>query len=328
LLAFSRMQVLQPRVVDLNAIIVEMGKMLPRLIGEHIEYSFVPDAKLSAVKADPGQIEQVVMNLAVNARDAMAEGGRLQVRTANVDLSTEQAAKHPSMVAGKYSRISVSDSGHGMDEKTKAQIFEPFFTTKDVGKGTGLGLATVYGIVKQSGGFIWVDSAPGKGATFEIYLPATTAALEAANEAERRQDLPRGSETILLVEDETGVRELASEFLGGAGYKVLEGHDGVDGLQVSERYSGEIHLLLADMVMPRLSGKELARRVRLKRPGIRVVLMSGYSEFNADGGSDNDNFAALAKPFSMKSLIEKMNEVLRGAAGEPVVATMESRKRE
>jgi signal transduction histidine kinase/ActR/RegA family two-component response regulator len=329
LLAFSRMQVLQPRVLDLNAIIGEMGKMLPRLIGEHIEYSFVPEAQLAAVKADPGQIEQVLMNLAVNARDAMPDGGKLQVRTANIEMSPAEAALRPSMAAGSYALIRVSDTGHGMDEQTKAQIFEPFFTTKEVGKGTGLGLATVYGIVKQSGGFIWVDSAPGKGAAFEIYLPATTATGQSSNEVELQRTLPRGSETVLLVEDETGVRELASEFLRGAGYKVLEGHDGEDGLRVSERYSGGIDMLLTDMVMPRLSGKELASRVKEKRPGIKVVMMSGYSEFNSDTNGDKDSFAALAKPFSMRSLIEKVDEVLRGHAKagttkEPAIVKTES----
>jgi signal transduction histidine kinase/ActR/RegA family two-component response regulator len=319
LLAFSRMQVLQPRVLDLNAIIGEMGKMLPRLIGEHIEYTFVPETKLAAVKADPGQIEQVLMNLAVNARDAMPDGGKLQVRTANVEMSSAEAALRPSMLAGNYALICVSDTGHGMDEQTKAQIFEPFFTTKEVGKGTGLGLATVYGIVKQSGGFIWVDSAPGKGARFEIYLPVTSAAGQSLAEVELQRTLPRGSETILLVEDEAGVRELAGEFLRGAGYKVLEGHDGIDGLQVSERYTGSIDVLLTDMVMPRLSGKELAGRVREKRPEIKVVMMSGYSEFNSETNGSKDSFAALAKPFSMRSLIEKVSEVLRASGGKPAV---------
>jgi signal transduction histidine kinase/CheY-like chemotaxis protein len=316
LLAFSRMQVLQPRVLDLNAIIAEMGKMVPRLIGEHIDYSFLPEANLAAVKADPGQIEQVLMNLAVNARDAMPQGGKLKVQTHNVELSSSEAAKRPSMPAGKYVQITVSDTGHGMDEQTKAQIFEPFFTTKEVGKGTGLGLATVYGIVKQSGGFIWVSSAPGNGATFEIYLPVTTATGQSTQEVEMQRTLPRGSGTVLLVEDETGVRELASEFLRGAGYKVLEGHDGLDGLQVSERFSGPIDVLLTDMVMPRLGGKELATRVLEKRPEIKVVLMSGYSEFSTENGSGKDSYASLAKPFSMRSLIEKVNEVLRGSANE------------
>jgi signal transduction histidine kinase/ActR/RegA family two-component response regulator len=324
LLAFSRMQVLQPRVLDLNAIIAEMGKMLPRLIGEHIEYSFSPENNLTAVKADPGQMEQVLMNLAVNAKDAMPDGGKLMIRTQNVALNSAEAAKRPSMSPGNYALICVTDTGHGMDEQTKAQIFEPFFTTKEVGKGTGLGLATVYGIVKQSGGFIWVSSAPIQGTTFEIYLPATTGSGRSPKEIEVQRSLPRGTETILLVEDETGVRELASEFLTGAGYKVLEGHDGLDGLQVSERYAGAIDVLLTDLVMPRLGGKELANRVREKRPEIKVVMMSGYAEFAVEKGGDEAIFAALAKPFSMRSLIEKMDEVLRGSVREPAETTRSS----
>jgi signal transduction histidine kinase/ActR/RegA family two-component response regulator len=324
LLAFSRMQVLQPRVLDLNAIIAEMGKMLPRLIGEHIEYSFSPENNLAPVKADPGQMEQVLMNLAVNARDAMPDGGKLIVCTQNVALNPAEAAKRPSMSPGNYVLIRVMDTGHGMDEQTRAQIFEPFFTTKEVGKGTGLGLATVYGIVKQSGGFIWVSSTPGQGTTFEIYLPVTTASGQSPQDVEVQRILPRGSETILLVEDENGVRELAAEFLRGAGYKVLEGHDGLDGLQVSERYSGGIDILLTDMVMPRLGGKELAVRVREKRPNIKVVMMSGYSEFSIAKGGDEAIVAALAKPFSMTSLIQKMHEVLQGSISETAETTQNS----
>jgi len=311
LLAFSRMQVLQPRVVDLNSIISEMGKMLPRLIGEHIEYSFVSAPDLCSVQADPGQIEQVLMNLAVNARDAMPDGGKLLVRTAKVEVGPAEAAKRPAMSVGSYALISVTDTGHGMDEETKAHIFEPFFTTKEVGKGTGLGLATVYGIVKQSRGFIWVESQPSRGTTFEIFFPSSTATTAAP-----APDVPvararRGTETILLVEDEAGVRDLAHEFLKAAGYKVLEAHDGADALEVAARYSGSIDLLLTDMVMPRLSGKELTRALREARPELKVVLMSGYSEYSTDG-SDTKQFSSLAKPFSMVSLIEKIDEVLHG----------------
>jgi signal transduction histidine kinase/ActR/RegA family two-component response regulator len=312
LLAFSRMQVLQPRVVDLNAIITEMGKMLPRLIGEHIEYSFSPQPDLMTVQADPGQIEQVLMNLAVNARDAMPDGGKLQVRTANMEIGPEEAAKRPAMVPGSYALISVSDTGHGMDEETKAHIFEPFFTTKEVGKGTGLGLATVYGIVKQSRGFIWVHSTPGHGTTFEIFFPGTTAAATASASEVPAAAANRGSETILLVEDEPGVRDLAHEFLKQAGYKVLEANDGAEALEVAGRYAGTIDLLLTDMVMPRISGKELMRILRETRPGLKVVMMSGYSEFSADG-KEGAEFFSLAKPFSMSSLVEKLDEVLHKA---------------
>jgi signal transduction histidine kinase len=320
LLAFSRMQVLQPRALDLNSVIQEMSKMLPRLIGENIEYSFVPAAGLATVMADPGQIEQVLMNIAVNARDAMPDGGKLQVRTANVELSAEEAAKRPAMGPGKYVLVRVSDTGHGMNEETKAHIFEPFFTTKEVGKGTGLGLATVYGIVKQSGGFIWVESAPGRGTEFEIYLPATSAAAGTTPVSATTRSLPRGTETILVVEDEAGVRDLAGEFLRGAGYKVLEAHDGEDALEVVARYSGRIDLLLTDMVMPRMSGKKLAEHLRLTRPGLKVVLMSGYAQFNAEGAEPSPDSMMISKPFSMTSLVEKMDEVLHGVAAESPVS--------
>jgi len=314
LLAFSRMQVLQPRVVDLNGILTEMGKMLPRLIGEHIEYSFAPVAKLHSVLADPGQIEQVLMNLAVNARDAMPEGGKLKVRTANVEVSVAEAAKRPSMVPGTYAQIAVSDTGHGMNEETKAHIFEPFFTTKEVGKGTGLGLATVYGIVKQSKGFIWVESAPGKGTTFEILLPCTTQAV--TNQIEETSKTVRGgTETILLVEDEADVRDLAQQFLKSTGYKVLEARDGAEALEVALRYRGDIDLLLTDMVMPRMSGKELARQLQETKPGLKVVLMSGYTEFNTDS-AERSSVWSMAKPFSMGSLAEKIDEVLHGKPAE------------
>ena len=313
LLAFSRMQVLQPRVLDLNNIISEMGKMLPRLIGEHIEYSFVPDPKVAPVKADPGQIEQVLMNLAVNARDAMPEGGKLVVRTSKVHFAASQATRHPSMGAGDYALVSVQDTGHGMSEETIAHIFEPFFTTKEGGKGTGLGLATVYGIVKQSGVFIWVDSAPGKGATFHIYLPAVDIAVEKQEAEGKVRSLPQGKETILVVEDEPAVRDLTVEFLRTAGYKVLEARDGADALEVAGRFSGKIDLLLTDMVMPRMSGKELANQLQSTRPETKVVIMSGYSEYNAEGSGEKGGYATMAKPFSMASLAERMHEELRAA---------------
>src|SRR5579862_252352 len=212
LLAFSRMQVLQPRVMDLNNVVAELGKMLPRLIGEHIEYTFSPDPKLASVKADPGQIEQVILNLAANARDAMPRGGKLSVMTANILVDEPEATKRPPMTPGRYIMLSVRDTGHGMDEATKAHIFEPFFTTKEVGKGTGLGLATVYGVVKQSGGFVWVESSPGKGARFEIYLPHALQEVSRTEVEAQPVSIPRGTETILVVEDEEDVRALTCEF--------------------------------------------------------------------------------------------------------------------
>jgi two-component system cell cycle sensor histidine kinase/response regulator CckA len=324
LLAFSRMQVLQPRVLDLNAIVAEMGKMLPRLIGEDIEYVFQPEPKLALVKADPGQVEQVIMNLAVNARDAMAGGGKLTVRTLNAVVDEAQARKRPPMSPGPYVLLAVTDTGHGMDNKTKARIFEPFFTTKEVGKGTGLGLATVYGVVKQSGGFIWVESTPGEGATFEIYLPQALGAVAEVEAEVKPSAIPRGSETILVVEDEAGVRELACQFLKVSGYSVLEAADGVEALEIAARYAGKIHVMLSDMVMPRMSGGELMERLIAVRPDVKVLLMSGYSEYSSGHpGQGTPQALVLQKPFSLPSLVEKVREVLAGNPVEQVSAGKE-----
>ncbi|MGD0906472.1 MAG: ATP-binding protein [Candidatus Acidiferrales bacterium] len=321
LLAFGRMQVLQPRVIELNTVISEMGKMLPRLIGEHIEYCFLPEPKLATVKADPGQIEQVILNLAVNARDAMPGGGTLSVRTSNISVNESEALKRPPMIPGKYVLFSVTDSGHGMDEATIPHIFEPFFTTKEIGKGTGLGLATVYGVVKQSGGFIWVISSPGKGTTFEIYLPQATG-VAAKSEDAGPSDVPRGSETVLVVEDEAGVRELACQFLRVKGYTVLEAKDGPEALDIAGRTPGMIHLVLSDMVMPRMNGGELAERLKAIRPDIRVAFMSGYSEFSrGDLGRGFPDAPILQKPFSPASLVEIVRE---GLARTPVEQAAES----
>jgi len=318
LLAFSRMQVLQPRVIDLNGVVAEMGKMLPRLIGEHIEYSFSPETNLSSVKADPGQIEQVILNLAVNARDAMPRGGKLSVRTANLSIDEAEAMKRPPMTPGKYALLSVSDTGHGMDEATKAHIFEPFFTTKEVGKGTGLGLATVYGVVKQSGGFIWVDSSPGVGTAFEIYLPQAAGKAASGEREEKPAAIRGGSETVLVVEDEAGVRELACEFLRVKGYNVLEAEDGLKALAISRSHRGVIHLLLSDMVMPKMSGGELAAELKVARPQIRVVFMSGYSEFSrGELGKAFPDVPVLQKPFSPATLVEMVRETL----ARPLAAT-------
>ena len=311
LLAFSRMQVLQPRVIDLNATISEMNKMIPRLIGEHIEFNFFPDPALPAVLADPGQMEQVFLNLAVNARDAMAGGGKLNVSTKKTVFDVIEAAKHPPMAPGEYAKLSVSDTGHGMDAETKAHIFEPFFTTKGVGKGTGLGLATVYGIVKQSGGFIWVESTPGKGTTFDIYLPASRKAVADGEQTREAKAVPGGKETILLVEDETGVRELASEFLKAGGYTVLEARDGTEALACVTNYSCTIDLLLTDMVRPRMSGAELAEKLWSIRPDLRVIFMTGYAEFSAKNGETMATDASvLQKPFSRRTLLERVREVI------------------
>jgi signal transduction histidine kinase/CheY-like chemotaxis protein len=317
LLAFSRMQVLQPRVLDLNAVVAEMGKMLPRLIGEHIEYVFVPEPKLGAVKADPSQIEQVILNLVVNSRDAMPNVGTITVRTRNVFMDEAEVRNHPPMTAGHYVLLSVSDTGVGMTGETKAHVFEPFFTTKEVGKGTGLGLATVYGIVKQSGGFVWVDSAPGKGATFEIYLPQVTDTISEPETEAKPAVIPRGSETILVVEDEPDVRELACEFLRISGYSVLEARNGLEALELLARHSGTIHLVLSDMVMPKMGGAHLAERLRTVRPHTKIVLMSGYSEYFAGPRDQNPSRAlTLQKPFSRPSLVEKIREALSANSAE------------
>ncbi len=322
LLAFSRMQVLQPRLIDLNGVVAEIGKMIPRLIGEHIEFSFSPAANLPSVKADPGQIEQVVLNLAANARDAMPRGGKLLIQTSSVSMTEAEAVKRPPMVPGRYILLSVSDTGHGMDEATIAHIFEPFFTTKDIGKGTGLGLATVYGVVKQSGGFIWVDSSPGSGTTFEIYLPQAAGAAISGEAEVKPALLPEGSETVLVVEDEAGVRELACQFLRVKGYTVLGAEGGSEALEVARTHPGVIHLLLSDMVMPRMNGGELAAQLKAIRPEVRVAFMSGYSEFSrGDLGRGFPEAPVLQKPFSPASLVEIVREALArpvtGSAREP-----------
>jgi len=311
LLAFSRMQVLQPRAVDLNTVISDMSKMLPRLIGEHIEFTFDPGPNLSTVLADPGQIEQVLLNLAVNARDAMPDGGKLRVLTSNVTLNEDGARQRPPMQPGAYVLFAVSDTGHGMDAETKARIFEPFFTTKELGKGTGLGLATVYGIVKQSGGFIWVESENGKGTTFEVYLPAAAKPASANPESTEPAALPGGTETILVVEDEPGVRELACAFLKAGGYAVLEASESEEALSVAASCTGPIHLLLADIVMPKLSGTELAKRLQASRGDLGVIFMTGYADISVRNlGSVAIDSILLQKPFSKISLLEKVREVL------------------
>jgi signal transduction histidine kinase/ActR/RegA family two-component response regulator len=311
LLAFSRMQVLQPRVLELNGIVSEMGKMLPRLIGEHIEYSFVAEPKLLPVKADPGQIEQVILNLVVNARDAMPSGGRLIVKTSNASVDATEAAKRPPMTPGQYVLLSVTDTGIGMSDETRTHIFEPFFTTKEIGKGTGLGLATVYGVVKQSGGFIWVISSLGNGTTFEIYLPQASGPVSAGETENHFRSVPSGSETVLVVEDEEGVRELACQFLRVKGYTVLEARDGEHGIDIATRHPGVIHAVLSDLIMPRMSGGELAERLKKIRPEIRIAFMSGYSEFSRGDSSQNFPHAPiLQKPFSPASLVEIVRGVL------------------
>ena len=312
LLAFSRMQVLQPEVLDLNTVVADLIKMLPRLISENIELTFVPEATLGRVKADRSQIEQVIMNLAVNARDAMPEGGKLVIETKNFAMDEAYARRHPQARPGSYLLLTVSDTGEGMDADTQNHIFDPFFTTKAHGKGTGLGLATAYGIVKQSGGFIWVYSEPGRGATFKIYLPRVDEPLEPRQASGQDSAVTGGTETILLVEDEEAVRELVGGFLRQKGYTVKEAENGIEALRIMRQEAGTIHLLLTDLVMPKMGGLELAEKLRAQRSGLRVVYMSGYSEYNAAPDANKDwQGAFLQKPFSMGSLARKVRAVLQ-----------------
>ncbi len=311
LLAFSRMQVLQPKVIDLNGVVAEMGKMLPRVIGEDIELSMRTDPQLARVKADPAQMEQVILNLAVNARDAMPKGGKLVIETSNAELDEAYARRHPPLVAGRYTLLAVSDTGMGMDAETQAHIFEPFFTTKEKGKGTGLGLATVYGVVKQSGGYIWVYSEIGHGTTFKIYLPRVDEAADPARPATSAAQAPAGTETILLAEDERDVREIAREFLDLSGYAVLEAKDGAEALDIAARHDGPIHLLVTDMVMPGMGGRELAARLAALRPGLKVVYMSGYTEYTSPHAGETDHKGVLlTKPFTRTTLSRTVRETL------------------
>lgn len=312
LLAFSRKQVLKPEVVDLNGILEGMSGMLKRLLGEDIELSFKPQAASGMVRVDPGQIEQVIMNLAVNARDAMPGGGRLTLETCDVELDDSSASQHVAVTPGPYVMLAVTDMGVGMDEATRAQIFQPFFTTKEKGKGTGLGLAMVYGIVTQSGGTIWVYSEPGHGTTFKIYLPRVPPGEASSPRATAGvSSRPAGSETILVVEDEEMVRSLAERILAAAGYTVLAAANGGEALLACERHPGAIHLLLTDVIMPRMSGQELAARLMAVRPALRVLYMSGYTDNAIVQHSVLEESAQfIAKPITASSLAQKVREVL------------------
>ncbi len=311
LLAFSRRQVLAPQVLDLNAVVANLEKMLCRLIGEDVELKTALAPDLGRVKADAGQIEQVIMNLAVNARDAMPEGGKLSIETADVELDNNYARTHSEIKPGPHVMLAVSDTGGGMDPETQTHIFEPFFTTKEQGKGTGLGLATVFGIVKQSGGTIFVYSEPGKGSTFKVYLPRVEDVLKAAGPARRAREELRGTETILLVEDEAAVRHLVRETLVARGYNVLEAHTPSHAAQMGEQHAQPIHLMLTDIVMPGMSGKQLADKVASLHPEMKVLFMSGYTD-NAvvlHGVLEADT-AFLQKPFTPEVLARKVREVL------------------
>jgi PAS domain S-box-containing protein len=311
LLAFSRRQVLEPKVLDLNAVVTRTEQMLRRLIGEDVDLITSLHPSLGRVRADPSQVEQILMNLVVNARDAMPQGGRVVVETANVELGPSFAARHPETQPGPYVMLAVSDTGSGMDPETLAHLFEPFFTTKGPGEGTGLGLSTVYGIVRQSGGNIWAYSEPGRGSTFKIYLPRAEEAAESVPEAARVTPRLRGNETILVVEDEKIVRSLALEILKMHGYSVLEARNGTEALKVAARHSGTIHLMLTDVVMPQMGGPELVQRLQPLRPEMRILYMSGYTGGAlVQQGVLAPETALLSKPFGVDALARKIREIL------------------
>lgn len=309
LLAFSRKQVLQPRVLQLNDVVSNMEKMLRRLIGEDIELSIVFDRSLGHVKADPGQLEQVIMNLAVNARDAMPRGGKLTINTSNVTIDHQLKFRNRTLDVGEYVLLAITDNGVGMTDEVKTHLFEPFFTTKGLGKGTGLGLATCYGIVTQSGGDIHVYSEPNSGTTFRIYLPRTDALLEPAATADT-SDMPTGTESILVVEDDPAVRRLAVVILGNCGYKIQESNNAFEALAVFRR-NPNFDLIITDIIMPQMSGKELSDKIKMQRPHAKILLMSGYTDDAlAHHGVLDDGLLFLEKPFSPTKLARKVREVL------------------
>ncbi len=311
LLAFSRKQILQPQVVNLNDVVIDMEKMLRRLIGEDIDLVTRIDQELGLVKADPGQMEQIIMNLAINARDALPQGGRLTLETANVYLDQDYARSHVGVIPGPYVMLAMSDNGLGMDEETLSHIFEPFFTTKESGKGTGLGLATVYGIVKQSGGSIWVYSEPGNGTTFKVYFPRFEEGVWEQKPKAAGPPAMGGNETVLLVEDDATLRDLMSTALRRYGYKILEASHGGEALLICEREKAPIHLLLTDVVMPQISGSDLAERLSRLRPEMKVLFMSGYThDATVHHGLLDSGVNFIAKPFRLLNLVQKVREVL------------------
>jgi two-component system cell cycle sensor histidine kinase/response regulator CckA len=313
LLMFSRQQVLEPRVLDLNDVLASMDKMLQRILGADLDLVSLPSKPLGRVRADPGSVEQVIMNLVVNARDAMPTGGQLTMETANVDLDEAYAHDHLGVTPGPHVMLAVTDTGSGMDKPTLARIFEPFFTTKGSGKGTGLGLSTVFGILQQSGGSVWVYSEPGKGTTFKVYFPRVDAAVEPIRPMETLTTV-RGSETILLVEDDDQVRAVARAILARNGYHVIEARHAGEALLISEKYPATIHLLLSDVVMPQMSGPELAKRLAASRPEMRVLCMSGYTDDSiVRHGVLEAHLAYLQKPITPETLTTRVREVLQSA---------------
>jgi CheY-like chemotaxis protein len=318
LLAFSRRQVMEPQVLDLNESLSSLTKMLQPLIGEDIELRMSLAPELGKVRADPAQFDQAILNLTVNARDAMPHGGRITIETANVELDRPYSATHATVQPGPFVRVAVSDTGIGMDKETQAHIFEPFFTTKEKGKGTGLGLAMVYGIVKQSKGFIWVYSEPGQGTTFKIYLPRVeTAVPEPNNTGQSSETSMMGEETVLVVEDEGMLRELTCEFLQDSGYTVLAAANGPEAIELARRHRDPIHLLLTDAIMPGMSGRELAEHLTVQRPGLKVMYVSGYTDDTVlREGLLEQGASFLQKPFTQSALTRKIRAVMDGSEKE------------
>ena len=329
LLAFSRKQVLEPKVLDLNTVVADVEKMLKRLIGEDILLEILVSPDLHAVKADPGQIGQVIMNLAVNARDAMPNGGKLTIETVNTTLDEKDAGRYRYVVPGQYVKLRVSDTGCGMDAETQSHVFEPFFTTKEKGKGTGLGLATVYGVVKQSGGYIWLQSDVGKGTQFEIFLPRVEGEIEKPQKASAPAKESRGGQTILVVEDEQALRKLTSSVLQDLGYTVLEAGDAAEALALVKQSKPAVDLLLTDVVMPGKSGRDLADELVPQIPGMKVLFMSGYT----DGAIAahrvlEPGLSLLRKPFSSEELTQTVARILAGEAEHGEAAAREERHAE
>jgi len=316
LLAFSRRQVLALEAVNLGEVVANLQELLQRLLGEDVELATQYGETLGQVRADRGQIEQVLMNLAINARDAMPQGGKLAITTANIDLAKPVSSGRFTVMPGEYVVLTVTDSGSGMDDETQSHIFEPFFTTKEQGKGTGLGLSTVYGIVKQSGGYIWVSSEVGKGTSFKIYLPRMFESTEtaAAHVPVKEVVGATGAEsnTLLLVEDEAGIRELTSELLAGWGYEVLVARNGVEALEISGKHRGAIDLMVTDVVMPHMNGRDLAERMRQMRPEMKVIYMSGYTDnLVLQGGMVEEGSDFIQKPFSADTLAKRVRAALQ-----------------
>ncbi len=311
LLAFSRKQVLYPTVFNLNTVVADVGKLLQRLIGEDIQIVTESQAGLGSVRADRGQVEQILMNLATNARDAMPSGGLLSIRTENAELGAEDVARYPDVKPGDYVHMAVRDTGTGMTEEVRSRVFEPFFTTKEKGRGTGLGLATVYGIVQQSGGYIWVSSTPGAGTTFNVYLPKVDEKpITAALNLDVRPEYPRGTETILLLEDDDSLRQVTYEFLTASGYNVIQAGRGNLALDLAAQYEGRIPLVVSDVVMPEMSGPLAVSQLRLSHPEMQALYVSGYAETPIVQELIAEGALLLQKPLSRMTLLTKVDELL------------------